>query len=498
MKHQSFRNGLTLFLITLSLLGNYYLATVQAQPPKKQPSPTGGYRIEAEIKPYQNGKLFLAYHYGESKGLADSAEINTNSKAVFAGSQKLHPGIYMVVSPAKMILFELLIDEDQHFSIFADTTNLRSIRFEGSQDNDQFLQYQKFTDEKGKLITELQSQLKDPALAEKDKNQIQLNINRQAKSIEEFRAAYLAAHPNTMLASLFKALQDPLIPPAAEHPGGKYDTAFAFQFYKSNYWKNVDLQSDRLVRTPFFKGKLNRYLKNIVSPEADSLILETDQLLQQAKPAPEMFKFLLSHFIDLYINPEIMGQDKVFIYLFEKYINPGEAPWLSEKQKKFIFDRAYNLMANQIGAQAAPLLLVDTAGKPAPLHKIQAPFTVLVFWDPTCGHCKEVVPKIDSLFQQKWKKEGVVVYGVMVDGGLPAWKKYIQENNLSGWIHAYQTEEAKQEDYAQQRPNYRQLYDVYQTPILYLLDKDKRILAKKLTFDQIDLVMEMKKKNELK
>ena len=37
------------------------------------------------------------------------------------------------------------------------------------------------------------------------------------------------------------------------------------------------------------------------------------------------------------------------------------------------------------------------------------------------------------------------------------------------------------------RPDYRQLYDVYQTPIIYLLDKEKRIVAKKLTRNQVSL-----------
>jgi hypothetical protein len=35
---------------------------------------------------------------------------------------------------------------------------------------------------------------------------------------------------------------------------------------------------------------------------------------------------------------------------------------------------------------------------------------------------------------------------------------------------------------------------VYQTPILYLLDKDKRIVAKKLTYEQVDEVLVMKMK----
>ena len=43
-------------------------------------------------------------------------------------------------------------------------------------------------------------------------------------------------------------------------------------------------------------------------------------------------------------------------------------------------------------------------------------------------------------------------------------------------------------------PGYSQLYDVQTFPTLYLLDKDKRIIAKKLTYQQLDEVLQLKMK----
>jgi hypothetical protein len=40
------------------------------------------------------------------------------------------------------------------------------------------------------------------------------------------------------------------------------------------------------------------------------------------------------------------------------------------------------------------------------------------------------------------------------------------------------------------------LYDVIQTPTIYLLDKDKKIIAKKLTMEQIDDLLDVKIKNQ--
>jgi hypothetical protein len=81
---------------------------------------------------------------------------------------------------------------------------------------------------------------------------------------------------------------------------------------------------------------------------------------------------------------------------------------------------------------------------------------------------------------------------MMTEGGKEPWLKFIREHNLKDWVHVYQTQAMKDADYAAGKPGFRQLYDVYQTPMLYLLDKDKRIIAKKLSYQQLDELLEVK------
>jgi hypothetical protein len=81
-----------------------------------------------------------------------------------------------------------------------------------------------------------------------------------------------------------------------------------------------------------------------------------------------------------------------------------------------------------------------------------------------------------------------------VDGGQDNWLNFIRTHNLGDWINVYQTTAQHDAAVAGGRPDYRQLYDVYQTPVLYLLDKEKRIVAKKLTYQQVDEVISLKLK----
>ena len=152
-----------------------------------------------------------------------------------------------------------------------------------------------------------------------------------------------------------------------------------------------------------------------------------------------MFQYLMVYFVQKYVNPEYMGQDAVFVHLFDKYINSGETEFFTEKYRKYLNDRAYSIMANLIGEPAANLEMVDSNGALRPLYGVNANYIIVCFWDPTCSHCKEVVPRLDSMYKAKWKQEGIKIYGVMVDGGREAWIQFIKDHNLSDWTHVYET-----------------------------------------------------------
>ena len=153
-------------------------------------------------------------------------------------------------------------------------------------------------------------------------------------------------------------------------------------------------------------------------------------------------------------------------------------------------------MANLIGEKAADLDLTDSVGKVYSLYDVKSDYTIVVFWDPTCGHCREEIPRLDSFYRTKWKKEGIKIYAVLSENEKTKWLEFIQQKNLQDWIHVYQTEENKKAETGSQKAGFRQLYDVTQTPTIYLLDKEKRIIAKKLTLQQIDDMLQVKINNK--
>jgi thiol-disulfide isomerase/thioredoxin len=138
--------------------------------------------------------------------------------------------------------------------------------------------------------------------------------------------------------------------------------------------------------------------------------------------------------------------------------------------------------------------LVDTSGKARSLYSVSADYTVVVFWDVHCGKCREEIPRMDTIYQNKWSKQNIKVYAVMVnEESAKEWPAFIREH-APGWFHVHQTAAMKAEEEKAGKPNFRQLYDMRSTPTLFLLDKDKRIVAKNIGLNDLDNLLEEKLK----
>lgn len=456
------------------------------------------FELKVTFKPFKKQYIYLGYYYGKQKPIVDSVMLDENSVGVFKASRKMEKGVYLIGYPDKSGYFEVLIDKEQKFSVMADTSNLlNSLKFEGSPDNVLFVEYQRFAAARGREIENAKAQLAKAKNAA-DSAKWNTSIKKGSDNIQLYRVNMIKQHPQATMTSLLNAMKDPVIPPAEKHPDGKYDSLYAYRYYKDHFWDDTYFFDEKLVRTTFFEGKLDQYFEQLVYPDPDSVIKEIDWMLGYAGASPEMQKFLLLKFVNRHINPKYMWDDRVFVHLFEKYLSEKTYPWLTEKSKKIIFDRAYSMMANLFGTQAPDIELPDSTGKMQTLFSITDPYTVVVFWDPACSHCKETLPKLDSVYREKWKAANVKLFAVSkeTENTKKEWLQFISSHHLADWVHVYYSKADDNARVSNNIPSYFQLYDVQSVPTLYLLDKDKRILAKKIPLEQIDEVLQHKLKSQ--
>jgi len=452
-----------------------------------------GYEIKVTFKPFKNEYIYLGHYYGKQLPIVDSVKLNEKGEGTFKGPKKLGGGIYLVGYPDRSRHFEVLIDKNQKFSIAADTANIQNVVFTGSPENTAFKAYQAFMNKHGR---ELDSLGRLRQVAKQDSARLTQQMIDLNTKIKKYRTDIIAKEPDGILATLLTAMREPEVP--QNHPDAAKDSMFAYKYYKAHFWEGVNFYDERLARTPFFEPKLQRYFDQLVYPSADSVNKEIDYMLGYASINEEMQKFLLLHFTNRYLNQKYMWEDAVFVNLFEKYYSNKTYPWLTEEGKKIITNRAYSLMANLTGGSAADIELPDTKDVKRNLYSVQAPYTLVAIWDPTCGHCKEVLPKLNTLYQTKWKSMGLKLFAMAkeTEGNKKGWLDFINEHGLQEWTHVYYSKQADKARIDAGTPGYSQLYDVQSFPTLYLLDADKRIIAKKVTEEQVAEILEHRKNNQ--
>ena len=497
MLFQSFRflnifTGLFWLMKKLLLIPFLMLATIALA--------QNGYEIKVTLKPFKNEYIYLGHYSGKQYPIVDSVKLNDQSEGIFKGAKKLGGGIYLVVYPAKNNYFEVLIDKQQHFSVIADTANVRKEKkFINSPDNILFTSYQSYMAEKGKSIDSLKKRLAAATTA-KDSVHLGAELKRTDSLIADYRKNIISKSPDNILSVLLHLMEEPEVPPAEKQPGGKYDSTFAYRYFKDHYWDGINFWDERIARTPasLFEERLDKYFNTLVYPNPDSVIKEIDWMLGYASINEEMTKFLMVKFINRYLQPKYMWDDAVYAHLYEKYLSQKEYPWLTEQGKKTVTDRYYSVIQNLMGKPAENITLPDSTGKMISLYdKDTATFTVVCFWDPTCSHCQETIPVMDSMYQAKWKAEGVKMFAVgkETSGTKKDWLSFIKDHHLHDWTNVYYSKEDEKKRVDANIPGYSQLYDVQTLPTVYLLDKDKKIIAKKLTWQQMDEILQLKIKN---
>ena len=454
------------------------------------------FKIQITLKPLQNQTIYLASYYGTSNIIIDSCVLDNNSIGYFKGDKKLIGGIYIIVNSSYKMLFDIIIGTDQYFSIAGDTLRKNLPIVKGSRDNDLF---KIFNDNRATFEKEVIAVSSNLAAAKTAQDSIKIKAAIKAKSNDflKYKEDFIQKNAGSLMVTLLNANSLPDVPEIPMNPITKNaDSSYPYQYVKNHFWDNVNFADIRLLRTPFFERKIDDYFKKYISPEADSIIPEVKFMLLSARTSTEMYAYLLIKFTNKYLQPAYMGQDKVFVTLFNEFYLKGDTTILDLKSRKSIIDRGYFLMLNQINQNAAPLDLVDSLGKIISLYNIKSKFVFVAFWSPSCGHCKDEIPVLDSLYKQKWSNLGVKVYSILSDENLlPELKNFINDKKLSqDWYYTYETKAMQNAVTKSGEMPFRQAYDFTQTPVFYLLDANKKIIAKRLSLHQFDDLISRKSK----
>ena len=447
-----------------------------------------GYEIEINIAGLNDSTIFLAYHLGDKQYIKDTLKLDKSGHGIVSGNEVLPQGIYMIVLPGRKY-FEILISKDQVFSLHCTYTDyFNTLKFNGSDENSAFVDYQK-------KWNVLQQQSADIAKRVQNNKQNADSVKvllAEQKSQETKMKSYLKGviqvNDGNLLSVLVKAMLPVEIPdfsvPSVVSNPDSVRWVLTYNYNKDHFFDNIDLTDERLLRTPILYARLNGFFTNVVIQAPDSINKEIDKIIKKCQSNYKVFQFIAVYLFNHFRESEIMGHDGVMVKLADDIYLSGKADWVSKEFKDDLKKQIELIRPNLIGKKAENLVMDSYKGIFVSLYDVEKEFTILYFWEPDCGHCKEATPKLKTYYE-KAKKENIEIFAVCTQADKQKWTKYIEENKLT-WINGWDPERSSRFDF---------FYNVQSTPMIYILDKNKIIIAKKLAVENIGPFIENYRKS---
>ena len=440
-----------------------------------------GHKIEIEISGMPQTDFVLAFYFNDATYTKTTAKSNSKGLVVFEGEEELSKGVYiLVLDSIKQKLFDFVVYEDQFFKLKTSSENVFDhMEVEGDIDNELFFRQMKFNASQALKADPFNKILADSTITnEKEKSAARQKLIDLNEESRKFQNELSVKYPERLMTKIIKG-RTPIETPMTDL--SQLDSSYQYYYYKQHYWDNIDLTEDALLLLPFtlISDKIDSYFDYVVMQNADTLIAEIDKLAEKTKPNQEMYKFFVWSFASKYYAPEIMGMglDKVFVHINDTYFESGAMDfWANEQLRKNMKERADQLRLSMMGTIAPELIMQDLNKQAKSLYELKNEYSIIYFYDPDCGHCKVETPKLAQFINET--KFDVQVYAVCADTSMAKMEKYIVEMSIENWVNV-----SGPRSYV---GSYQKLYDAFQTPTIYVLDRKKKIIAKKLPAEKLE------------
>ena len=264
-----------------------------------------------------------------------------------------------------------------------------------------------------------------------------------------------------------------------------------------------------MLRTEQYEDKMFEFLTRVIPQQTDTINAELDKMFARARDNDAIFRYLLvTIFNHFYGSQDIVRglvvPENVWVHIAENWYIPY-AHWSTEEFTENLKSEVAKRKPNLIGNKAPPMEMLmvlppehfraaamDTAIK-YDYHAGRmvddfrrdnefrnSKFTVLYFWDFTCGHCRTGIQSLFNVWEENNNKGLQVITVQLVltqrqDKG--RWIDFVNENNLfgQGWFNAWSPYDHKFRDY----------YNTSVVPVMYLLDENFDIILRNIVAEHV-------------
>lgn len=442
------------------------LVALPAQARKKKQ-----YEITLTIRGGADTVMYLGHYYAKGNDVVDTAIRDKKGRFVFSGTDTLPAGLYFFANPRGMYVEFVVYNEKPFFTFETDQRNWTTeMKIKGSPQNDFLFQFHR--------IDYTFSQDLEQKNATMDSAQFARYRYSKLLELDSIKMDFISRRPDMFLSKMMLASKE-VEPPLLGPDGDSLTLDQRREYYLEHYFDNIMLNDNAIVRTPkaVFYDRINNFYDNVLKyAPPETIIRYMDPMLDRAKSAPDVFKYLVMHLTQKYLQSNVMIYDQVYVHLVKKYYASGDNFWSSPSSIDKELQRATKWERLLIGHEAPELILFDTLHIPHSLHAFPHKWKLLIFWSPNCGHCKHIIPAVYKVFEKYTTQYDIGAFTILSDPDdktRAEWHSFMAEHHMDSpaWLCL---------DGGEANVDWHDVYDITSTPQIYLIDENNIIQAKKL------------------
>ncbi|MBT9187293.1 TlpA family protein disulfide reductase [Zobellia russellii] len=405
--------------------------------------------ISGTFTPASKYKYLLAY---KLKPGSQSFVANTSikdGKFTLQIPENANPGMYRLVYavPQDEFYFDVIYNGQENIELAFDEN--QGVSFISSKEN-------KIMDSYFRAIGSLVEELVDFYVEGKSDKKEFKECTEQLTATQE---AYEEQAKNLMVEHFIKA-NKPYVP-------SQFETVQEYIAHKKeHYFDYLKVDNKILQASDFLTDKLKNYVFTAL-PAKQLSATETEKAIQanikkvntQLAPVADAYKFDV--FYNIWKMSSNGGLHETTDFVYNNYLE-SLIPASSDPNKAQTLAAQHRL---RIGAKA-PELEWTTGNAQKKLSTIEgAEKYLLVFWSSTCSHCLKELPQLHKELKQY---NTLKVIAVGLEDDTTTWTP--ESAKLPNFEHVIAL--------GRWESKYARLYDISHTPTYFLLDSDKRIIAK--------------------
>ena len=423
------------------------------------------FKISLDISNAPDSFVLLAYNYFDDvKVQIKDTIMLCDGKGATVFEEQSFGGMYFIHFPSDMERIPLKIDPNDTYTLTADYKDKVSSAHSSNIDQEGLLDYVRLEESFSYLDTKYDDQKKAGVLFSKKSKADFFNI--KTESLYEFRAAQLLKmEDNGSLTHYFGGFQ------ALD----KWDkTATRFES-RDAFLDAFDLKNPKLLLSPHLKTIIDSYLLQYPM-FSDSIAVAMDEVMSRVECQDLSYRYILKYLVKVAEKGKILNAPKLYTYLVERYIESNECSAISSKLRTSVRTKKKWINAVQLNEKSPEILLTDTLGDSTSLHSFVSlhDYTFLIFYSPTCSHCKKELPKINKSLNQAEQTYNLSIGRYFVNNGVPdmeVWK---------GFIDTYELRNHSEHVLMPLRHDVQVAYAAFSNPMVFVLDSKSNVLVRRI------------------